>query len=128
MIIDLRYVSFNWLSNRNSINKEQSWVTNNQKFINEELDEILSFFEGYKEDHSRREFLENLIVIYTEIMTLVPPCCSKCANSNDLRLIKSTNQNLKKAINKIIYTKCGNEFSVRYPNSGLQSDGSFIIY
>ena len=51
LICDNRFAicgSFNWLSNRNSINKEQSWVTNNQKFINEELDEILSFLKVIK--------------------------------------------------------------------------------
>ena len=59
LICDNRFAicgSFNWLSNRHSLNKEQSWVTNNKKFINDELDEILSFFEDYKEEHSRREF------------------------------------------------------------------------
>ena len=62
-------------------------------------------------------------------MTLVPPKCSKCANSNDLRLIKSTESKSKKSYKQdYLCSKCGNEFSVRYPNSGLQSDGSFIIY
>ena len=50
-------------------------------------------------------------------------------NSNDLRLIKSTESKSKKSYKQdYLCTKCGNEFSVRYPNSGLQSDGSFIIY
>lgn len=62
-------------------------------------------------------------------MTLVPPKCSKCGNSNDLKLIKSTDSKSKKSYKQdYLCPKCGNEFSVRYPSSGLQGDGSFIVY
>ena len=62
-------------------------------------------------------------------MTLVPPSCKKCGNGNELKLIKSTDSKSKN-YNKQDYKclKCGNEFSMRYPYSGLQKDGSYIIY
>ena len=48
--------SFNWLSNRNSQNREKSWVSKNYNFVSEQLNEIIKFFDDYKEEHSRREF------------------------------------------------------------------------
>jgi len=62
-------------------------------------------------------------------MTIAPPSCTKCGNSDDLKLIKSTNSKSKKSYKQDYQcSKCGNEFSIRYPRSGLQKDGSYIIY
>ena len=62
-------------------------------------------------------------------MTLAPPKCSKCGNSDDLRLIKSTDSKSEKSYKQEYKClKCGNEFSIRYPRGGLQKDGSYIVY
>ena len=71
----------------------------------------------------------NILRVIFLNMTLVPPSCKKCGNGNELKLIKSTDSKSKN-YNKQDYKclKCGNEFSMRYPYSGLQKDGSYIIY
>ncbi len=62
-------------------------------------------------------------------MTLVDPRCNKCGNSIDLKLTNSTDSKSKKSYKQDYKClKCGNNFSVRYPRSGLQKDGTWIIY
>ena len=62
-------------------------------------------------------------------MTLVPPSCEKCVNGTELKLIKSTNSKSKKSYGDDYQClKCKNKFSVSYPRSGQQEDGSYIVY
>ena len=63
-------------------------------------------------------------------MTLAPPSCQKCSNRSELKLVKSTDSKSKKSYKQDYKClKCGNEFSIRYPYSGLQKDGvTYIVY